>query len=83
MIHRAIINQVVRTLQSFPACGLIGSRQVGKTTLAKTIANELNIPSLYLDMELPSDRNKLTEPEIFLSANKEKAYHIRRDPKNT
>ena len=72
MIHRAIINQVVTTLQSFPACGLIGSRQVGKTTLAKAIANELNIPSLYLDMELPSDRNKLTEPEIFLSANKEK-----------
>ena len=60
-------------LQSFLICGLIGSRQVGKTTLAKTIADVLKIPSLYLvDMQLLSDRNKLTESEIFLSVNKEK-----------
>lgn len=72
MIPRSIINQLVTTLQNFPACGLIGSRQVGKTTLAKTIAAELKVPLLYLDLELPSDKNKLTEPEIFLSANKEK-----------
>jgi hypothetical protein len=32
---------------------LLGARQVGKTTLAKTIANDLN--SIYLDLEAPQD----------------------------
>lgn len=44
---------------------LIGPRQVGKTTLALAIAE--TVPSLYLDLESPEDRNKLTEPTLFLN----------------
>jgi uncharacterized protein len=44
---------------------LIGPRQVGKTTLALAIAEP--VPSLYLDLESPEDRNKLTEPTLFLN----------------
>jgi uncharacterized protein len=47
------------------AVALIGSRQVGKTTLAHAIAETM--PSLYLDLESLEDRNKLTEPALFLN----------------
>ncbi len=50
----------------FPVIGLVGPRQAGKTTLAREIAAELNMDSMYLDLELPSDLVKLTEPELFL-----------------
>lgn len=49
-----------------PAVGLLGPRQVGKTTLAHEIA-QLG-PSIYLDLESPTDRAKLAEPELYLSA---------------
>lgn len=53
-------------MESFPAVGMIGARQVGKTTLAREIASKANGPAIYLDLERPSDRAKLTEPEIYL-----------------
>ncbi len=46
------------------AVALIGPRQVGKTTLALTIAEEA--ASLYLDLEAREDRDKLTEAVLFL-----------------
>jgi predicted AAA+ superfamily ATPase len=45
---------------------LIGPRQVGKTTLALEIGNETG--ALYLDLESREDRNKLTDPTLFLKA---------------
>jgi predicted AAA+ superfamily ATPase len=50
----------------FPVVGILGSRQVGKTTLAKEIKTKINRPSVYLDLELPSDLNKLQDPELYL-----------------
>ncbi len=44
--------------------GLIGPRQVGKTTLALEIAE--NADALYLDLEAKQDRDKLSEPALFL-----------------
>ena len=38
---------------------------MGKTTLAREIAAER--PSIYLDLEQPEDRAKLTDPALFLS----------------
>ncbi len=46
---------------------LLGPRQVGKTTLAKRLAEEES-PALYLDLESPSDLAKLAEPELYLQA---------------
>lgn len=67
MIERAAWQDVVRkALRRSPAVCLYGSRQVGKTTLAKTIAAASDPPGVYVDLELPSDRRKLAEPEIFL-----------------
>ena len=66
MIQRTIQTQVQAALTFFPAVGIIGPRQVGKTTLAKIIEKTLTIPTLLLDLERDSDRLKLAEPEIFL-----------------
>jgi len=54
-------------MQRFPAVGLIGARQVGKTTLAKMIAERWPKETLYIDLERPSDYAALSEPERFLS----------------
>jgi len=43
---------------------LLGSRQVGKTTLAREL--ETGKPTHYLDLERPSDLAKLADPELYL-----------------
>src|SRR4030065_2079134 len=75
MIKRAIQKKVEESLKTFPVVGILGPRQVGKTTLAKEILKNIN-SSLYLDLELPSDYNKLSEPELFLSDQKNKLIII-------
>ena len=64
MIKRTLQNKIVASLVKFPVVGILGSRQTGKTTLAKLIQKE-NVNAIYLDLELPSDQNKLREPELF------------------
>ena len=46
------------------AVGLVGPRQVGKTTLALGIAESSD--ALYLDLESAADRAKLADPNLFL-----------------
>ena len=57
-------------LARHPVVGLLGPRQVGKTTLALAVAE--NRPCLYLDLESPSDLAKLAEPELFLRLHEDK-----------
>ncbi len=64
MIQRRAYPKVERALSRQAAVALIGPRQVGKTTLALEIGKTRN--ALYLDLESPSGRAKLTEPELFL-----------------
>ncbi|MDD3845901.1 MAG: ATP-binding protein [Syntrophorhabdaceae bacterium] len=54
------------SLREFPVVGLVGPRQAGKTTLAKMILEKMKTRSLYLDLELSSDVNKLRDPEMYL-----------------
>lgn len=49
---------------------ILGSRQVGKTTLALELSTEK--PTHYLDLERPSDLSKLSDPELYLSKHAEK-----------
>jgi len=66
IVPRQIQPRVSSLLEQFPAVAILGPRQVGKTTLAMTLAEALRQEALYLDLELPSDRAKLTEPELYL-----------------
>ena len=52
--------------------GLLGPRQVGKTTLALRFAGELGPKAVYLDLELPSHRAKLSDPELYLNAQEDR-----------
>jgi len=65
MINRHTRAALAQRLDSMPAVALLGPRQVGKTTLAQTIAK--NRPSLYLDLESDADRAKLADPEAYLA----------------
>lgn len=65
MILRNLSSDVRALLGDYPAVALLGMRQIGKTTLAKDIANGYQ-GSLYLDLELPDDRLKLDNPSFFL-----------------
>lgn len=65
MIKRWIADKLTKNINQVPAVALLGPRQVGKTTLAKTILQSEN--SLYLDLEAPEDLLKLSDPTSFLS----------------
>ena len=68
MIRRKIQEAIERSLKKYPVVGILGPRQVGKTTLAKMIKEGITGKRvIYLDLELPSDLNKLQEPELYLS----------------
>jgi uncharacterized protein len=67
VIARRLQPKLAQLLEQFPSVALLGPRQVGKTTLALTLADPLGEDSLYLDLELPSDRAKLSDPELYLT----------------
>ena len=57
-------------LKNNPAVGILGPRQIGKTTIALEIARD--IESVYLDLESPQDLAKLQDPLAYLSLHKDK-----------
>ena len=74
MIPRTNLELVRARLTQFPAVALLGPRQVGKTTLAHELARIQT--TVYLDLELSSDRNKLDDPVMFLSRHEDKLVVI-------
>ena len=67
MIKREIFDIVLRRLAQFDSVALVGPRQVGKTTLAREIAAEVGQKARYLDLESPSDRQLLDDPDSYFS----------------
>ncbi len=67
--HRAVNEDLAMLLQEFPAVVLLGARQVGKTTLARSlIASPSSQSPVYLDLELPSARQQIVDAEAFFAA---------------
>jgi predicted AAA+ superfamily ATPase len=71
MLDRLLSTDVRERLAFYPGVVLLGPRQVGKTTLAHAIAAG-HPQALLLDMERPSDRAQLAEPELFLAQHRER-----------
>jgi len=69
MIERTAETQVKRLLGKSPVVGLLGPRQVGKTTLAETIAGSFEREPIYLDLETPEDLAKLVDPGAYFRTN--------------
>ena len=83
MIERNLYLHLKETLAEFPAVALLGPRQSGKTTLAHRVGDEpgqsaatangkAQSSSIYLDLESPSDRQKLSDPEAYLAHHEDK-----------
>ncbi len=70
MIKRRIHDKLVESIDHSPAVGLLGPRQVGKTTLALEMG--ATRPSLYLDLESPTDRAKLADAGRYLAEHEDK-----------
>lgn len=70
MIYSRSIEPILRQrLTTSPVVAITGPRQAGKTTLAKTMIRQMERKSVYLDLELPSDLNRLSNAELFLKEN--------------
>jgi Predicted ATPase (AAA+ superfamily) len=69
MIKRLLYQRLEELIPDFPAIAILGSRQVGKTTLAQALAENFGQESIYLDLESPIDRAKLAEPEQYFELN--------------
>jgi len=94
MIVRAVLPVVRERLAQFPAVTIVGPRQCGKTTLARTLAQD------YFNLEAPEERTRLdatwptvmeTEgpivfdeaqywPELFRRLRGEASATLRREP---
>jgi len=72
MIKRFKIEEIVDSLTFFPVVGIIGPRQVGKTTLAKQLEKVITKQMLYLDLENPRDLAKLQDPVLYFEDNIDK-----------
>jgi predicted AAA+ superfamily ATPase len=64
------IETVRKLLQRHPVIGIIGARQVGKTTLARSLLAETKKPSSYFDLENPEDLSRLSDPMLTLKQRK-------------
>ena len=70
MLNRWIIKRLKKSIGRNPAVVLLGARQVGKTTLSKYLAR--NMDSIYLDLEDTEDLLLLRDPKTFLASQSDK-----------
>jgi len=66
MIRRQLKTRLEQALDDFPAVALVGARQVGKTTLARQLAE--NIPATLFDLENPRHCLMLEDPLTALES---------------
>ncbi len=74
-INRLLEREFTSSLKHNPVTAILGPRQSGKSTLAHHCLSDRN-NMLVLDLDLPSDRRKLDEPELFLREHKDKLVCI-------
>jgi uncharacterized protein len=76
MIERFVKTDIIDSLSYFPVAGILGPRQVGKTTLAKELQAHISRPCLYLDLESEEDMEKLKNPQPYLKSHQDKCVII-------
>lgn len=82
-INRVLENTVLKSLGNNPVTAITGPRQCGKSTLARAVLDKID-NSIFLDLEKPSDLNKLDNAEWFLQSQKDKLIvldEIQRKPR--
>lgn len=76
MIKRNLHTRILKLLEHFPSVAILGPRQIGKTTLAKSLISDITKEIVYLDLELPQDVNRLSNPQVFFESNRDKCLII-------
>jgi uncharacterized protein len=67
MIERFLTSEILEQVADMPAIAVLGPRQVGKTTLVKSLESRIPKNIIYLDLESNQDRNRLQDAELYLS----------------
>jgi predicted AAA+ superfamily ATPase len=75
MINRLFKAELEDRLSFYPGVVLLGARQVGKSTLAQSLAATKS-GAVFLDLELPADRAKLDNPSAFFAAHRDRLVVI-------
>ena len=60
------VQTVLRLLKDNPVVGIVGARQVGKTTLARMIVKRVKKQAVFFDLESPEDLARLQDPMLAL-----------------
>lgn len=63
------IQDILDSFKDFPVVGVIGPRQVGKTTLAHQVARNYSEPVRHFDLERGTDLDRLEADPEFVLAN--------------
>ena len=71
MFDRLAASVLRQRLSESPAVAILGARQVGKTTLARSVAEE-RPDSVYIDLESAQGRARLAQPEAFFHAHRDR-----------
>ena len=75
MLTRLLKTEIEKYIGRIPVIAIVGARQVGKTTLAKSLLQS-GKETVFLDLEKSSDRLVIAETENFLNLNKGKTICI-------
>ncbi|MCK4541935.1 MAG: ATP-binding protein [Spirochaetales bacterium] len=62
------VEKLKKLITRYPVVGIIGARQVGKTTLARLLAKKLTIPVTFFDLEDPEGLARLHDPMLALKS---------------
>lgn len=84
MIDRLAAQEIDILLSEFPAIALLGPRQVGKTTLAKLLAEKHQKEIIYFDLENDADIARLKDPQYIFNLHKDNCIildEVQRQPK--
>ena len=69
MFIRQAFAKIQEQLSWSPAVAILGARQIGKTTIAKLVADQYP-GSVYLDLESPQALARLEQADVFFKANR-------------
>ncbi len=75
-LQRTAENDIASAIRHFPVTAVIGPRQCGKSTLVKHLMQNHPSETLYLDLERPSDLEKLNDAEWFFTSQNDKLICI-------